>query len=171
MPVAVGTGIWELDAARSSVAVRQKTMWGLVTVKVHFGAVSGEGEVLPDGSARGTLTVDTASLDTKHAKRDTHLRSADFFDVEQFPTLTFSVRGTKPGPDDTVQVTGDLTVRGVTRPQSFTAKVTASDAGSVTLDGELVLDRADFGLGWNQMGMIVGRTTAAATLRFTRVAG
>ncbi|MFB7510289.1 YceI family protein, partial [Streptomyces broussonetiae] len=93
MTVTVETGTWQLDPSASAVSLRHKTMWGLVTVKGAFTAVSGAGEVRPDGSATGTVTLEAASLDTKHAKRDTHLRSADFFDADQHPEITFAVRG------------------------------------------------------------------------------
>ena len=69
MTVAVQTGLWTLDAGASTVALQQKTMWNLVTVKGAFTAVSGGGEVGPDGSATGSLTIDAASLDTKNASR------------------------------------------------------------------------------------------------------
>jgi polyisoprenoid-binding protein YceI len=168
MSVAVETGLWQLDPARSTVALQHKTMWGLVTVKGTYTAVTGEGEVRPDGSASGTLTLDAASLDTKNAKRDKHLSSADFFDAGQHPEIIFSVRSAVPGADDTVEVSGQLTVRGISRPQSFTARVTDADADAVTLNAELTVDRAEFGLDWNQLGMIRGLTTVTAALRFAR---
>src|SRR5690348_7090341 len=116
MTVAVQTGTWQLDPAASTVGLRHKTMWGLVTVKGTFTAVSGRGEVRPDGSATGTVTLDAASLDTKSAKRDTHLRSADFFDADHHPEITLAVRGADRLDGDGVRVTGQLTVRGISRP-------------------------------------------------------
>ncbi|GAA3784299.1 YceI family protein [Streptomyces coacervatus] len=170
MTVAVETGVWQLDAAASTVALRHKTMWGLVTVKGTFGAVGGQGEVRDDGSAAGTLTLDTATLDTKNKKRDEHLRSADFFDVANHPEITFAVRSAKAGAGDTVEVSGQLTVRGISRPQTLTARLAGADADALTLDTEFTVDRAEFGLGWNQMGMIRGLTTVDASLRFVRTA-
>ncbi|MEV6941483.1 YceI family protein [Streptomyces sp. NPDC051172] len=170
MTVAVETGVWQLDAAASTVALRHKTMWGLVTVKGTFGAVGGQGEVQPDGSATGTLTLDAATLDTKNKKRDEHLRSADFFDTANHPEITFAVRSAKAGAGDTVEVSGQLTVRGISRPQTLTARLAGADADALTLDTEFTVDRGEFGLGWNQLGMIRGLTTVAATLRFVRTA-
>ncbi|GAA2495745.1 YceI family protein [Streptomyces longisporus] len=170
MTVAVETGVWQLDAAASTVALRHKTMWGLVTVKGTFGAVGGQGEVQPDGSATGTLTLDAATLDTKNKKRDEHLRSADFFDTANHPEITFAVRSAKVGAGDNVEVSGQLTVRGISRPQTLTARLAGADADALTLETEFTVDRGEFGLGWNQLGMIRGLTTVAATLRFVRTA-
>jgi polyisoprenoid-binding protein YceI len=170
MTVAVETGQWQLDPTASTVALRHRTMWGLVTVKGAFTAVSGQGEVKPDGSAHGTVTLGAASLDTKNAKRDQHLRSDDFFDVDHHPEITFTVRSARAESDDTALIDGELTVRGISRPQSFTARVEQAGADAVTLAGEFTVDREQFGMGWNQMGMLRGLTTVHASLRLTRIA-
>jgi polyisoprenoid-binding protein YceI len=168
MTVAVETGKWQLDASASTVGIRHRTMWGLVTVKGAFGTVGGTGEVRPDGSAVGTLTFDVASLDTGNAKRDTHLRSEHFFDAAHHPTITFAARSAELRDGDRVHVAGQLTVRGITRPLSLTARVEKQDAQGLTLASEFQVDREQFGMGWNQLGMIRGRTTVTAALRFTR---
>jgi polyisoprenoid-binding protein YceI len=168
VPLTVEPGLWQLDPARSTVTFKHKAMWGLATVNGVFTSVSAEGQVQPDGTARGTLTIDAASLDTKQAKRDTHLRSADFFHAEQYPVLTFAARNLVPSTDDTVKVEGALTVRETTRPLSFTAHAQTSGQDEVTLSAELPVDRADFGLNWNQMGMLRGVATVSVSLRFTR---
>ncbi|MGW1807018.1 YceI family protein [Streptomyces sp. NPDC002078] len=168
MTVAVQTGTWQLDPAASTVGLRHKTMWGLVTVKGTFTAASGGGEVHADGSATGTVTLEAASLDTGHAKRDTHLRSADFFDADNHPEITFAVRGADRLDGDGVRVTGQLTVRGVSRPLTFTAHLSDAGADALTLDAEFSVDRDQFGMGWNQLGMMRGLTTVTAKLRFTR---
>ncbi|KAA0931973.1 MULTISPECIES: YceI family protein [Streptomyces] len=168
MTVAVKTGLWQLDATRSTVAIKHRTMWGLVTVKGVFGEVAGQGEVQPDGSASGTVTLAAASLDTKNTKRDTHLHGPDFFDAERHPTVVFAVHDAALRQDDTVAISGELTVRGVSRPQSATATVTESDADAVTLTTQFTVDRNQFGLSLNQLGMMGGLTTVTSTLRFTR---
>ncbi|WP_055490930.1 YceI family protein [Streptomyces sp. TP-A0356] len=170
MTVAVETGLWQLDPTASTVAVRHRTIWGLVTVKGSFTALSGRGEVKPDGTAEGTVTVGAASLDTKNAKRDQHLRSADFFDVDRHPEIIFVVGAAEARPGDTAQITGQLTVRGISRPQAFTARIAQADADALTLEAEFTVDREQFGLVWNQMGMMRGLTTVNATLRLTRTA-
>ncbi|MFF5841102.1 YceI family protein [Streptomyces massasporeus] len=170
MTVTVETGQWQLDATASTVGIRHRTMWGLVTVKGTFGTVGGTGEVRSDGSAVGTLTFDAASLDTKNAKRDTHLRSEHFFDADHHPEITFAARSAELRDGDQVHVVGQLTVRGISRPLSLTARVTDRDTAGLTLDTEFTVDREQFGMGWNQLGMIRGRTRVTATLRFTRTA-
>ncbi|MFI9583978.1 YceI family protein [Streptomyces sp. NPDC052236] len=169
MTVVVETGIWQLDTARSTVALRHKSMGGMMTVKGVFTSFTGEGEVRPDGSALGTLTLDAASLDTKNPKRDTHLRSAQLLDVEKHPAITFTVLSAVPGDDSTVKISGELTVLGVGVPQSFTARLTDVGPDGVTVNGELSLrDRKQFGMVWNPLGMMSGPTTVTATLRFVR---
>ncbi|MCC5473879.1 YceI family protein [Streptomyces barringtoniae] len=168
MTVAVQTGTWQLDPAASTVGLRHKTMWGLVTVKGTFAAVTGGGEVRADGSAGGTVTLEAASLDTGHAKRDTHLRSADFLDAANHPEITFAARGADRLDGDGVRVTGQLTVRGISRPVTFTARLTDASDEALTLDAEFTVDREQFGMGWNQLGMMRGLTTVTAKLRFTR---
>ncbi|MFF1293774.1 MULTISPECIES: YceI family protein [unclassified Streptomyces] len=170
MTVAVETGLWQLDTAASTVAIKHKSIWGLVTVKGAFTAVTGQGEVRPDGSAVGTLTLTVASLDTKNPKRDTHLKGPDFFDADNHPELTFAVRSAELRDGDQVHVVGQLTARGISRPQTFTARLTGADADALTLDAEFSVDRNQFGMGWNQLGMIARLTTVTATLRFTRTA-
>ncbi|MFF4269853.1 YceI family protein [Streptomyces sp. NPDC001536] len=170
MTVAVETGLWQLDTAASTVAIKHKSIWGLVTVKGAFTTVTGQGEVRPDGSAVGTLTLPVASLDTKNPKRDTHLKGPDFFDADNHPELTFAVRSAELRDGDKVHVIGQLTARGISRPQTFIARLTGADADALTLDAEFSVDRNQFGMGWNQLGMIRGLTTVTATLRFTRTA-
>ncbi|AJE39180.1 YceI family protein [Streptomyces nodosus] len=170
MTVAVETGTWQLDPARSTVGVQHKTMWGMVTVKGIFTGLKGEGEVSPDGSASGSITLAAASLDTENAKRDTHLRSPHFFDTDRHPEITFAVRSATPGDDKAIQVAGQLTVRGISRPQSFTAHFTEANADAVTLVAEFTVDREQFGMGWNQLGMIRGRTTVTGSLHFVHAA-
>ena len=164
-------GRWLLDPAASSVTFTHKNLWGLITVKGVFTDVSGEGALAADGTASGVLTVGTDSVDTKHGKRDKHLRSADFFYIEEHPTLTFTVRSATRGANDTVEVAGDLAVRGTTRPLTFTARATELSADAVTLAGQLDVDRAWFGMNWNQLGMLRGLATITLNTRFNRQSG
>lgn len=166
---AVATGGWTLDPAASHVAFHHKSVYGLVTVRGTFPVRGGEGHVATDGSASGTVVVDAAGLDTRHGKRDKHLRSADFFETDRFPTITFTVDDARRvSPDSTeVRVTGRLKIKEVERSVSFLAHATADGAGDVTLTAEVGFDRNDYGMSWNQLGMIKGLATLSVSLRFS----
>ena len=159
-------GSWTLDTARSEVRLKSRSMWGLAPVNGVFREVTGNGTVSAAGDVTGTITVAARSVDTKNKKRDEHLRSADFFDAANHPDITFTVDGIRPG-NGGVRVTGSLAVRGRTRPVSFDAMISSAD-GETWLDGEVQVNRADFGLTWNQMGMASMRNTITVHAVFTR---
>jgi len=161
------TGSWTLDASRSAIGLRSKSMWGLAPVKGTFREVTGNGTVASDGQVSGTVTVAAASVDTKIAKRDTHLRSAGFFDSDNHPHITFRVEAIRPSRQG-VTVTGALTVRDRTRPVTFDATVSASDPGEIRLDAEIQVNRADYGLTWSPMRMASMRNTITVHAVFTR---
>jgi polyisoprenoid-binding protein YceI len=147
------TGDWALEPGASSVRLKSKSIGGLVPVTGVFRQVSGSGTVSAKGAANGILTVGAASIDTKQAKRDAHLRSADFFDTARFPDITFAVDGIQPAGHG-VSVTGSLTVRDRTRPLSFGAVASVQGNGQIWMDAEVRINRADFGLTWNRLGLI-----------------
>jgi len=159
-------GSWTLDAARSEIGLKSTSIWGLVTVKGVFREVTGTGTVSAAGDATGTITVAARSIDTKNKKRDEHLRSADFFDVARTPDITFAAEQVTPSAEG-VTVSGTLTVRDRTRPVSFAARVSGDEA-QVVLDGETEVNRADFGLTWNQLGMTSMNNTITVHAVFTR---
>ncbi len=88
-------GEWALDPRASSIRLKAK-VWGLVPVNGVFRKISGNGTVFPGGEASGTVTVAAASIDTRNTRRDTHLRSADFFDSGNNPDITFTADGIRP---------------------------------------------------------------------------
>jgi polyisoprenoid-binding protein YceI len=159
-------GSWALDAARSEIGLKSKSIWGLLPVNGVFREVSGTGTVSAAGDVTGTITVTARSIDTKNKKRDEHLRSADFFDVANTPDITFAVEQVTPSAEG-VTVSGALTVRDRTRPVSFAARVSGDEA-QVVLDGETEVNRADFGLTWNQLGMTSMNNTITVHAVFTR---
>ena len=145
-------GEWVLDPGQSSIGLKNRSALGLIRANGVFREVSGNGTVSPDGEVSGTVTVAAASVDTKHTRRDTHLRSADFFDSANHPDIKFTADGIRPSGQG-VAVTGALTVRDRTRPLSFDAAASFQGDGEIWLDAEIHVNRADFGLTWNQMGM------------------
>ena len=159
-------GSWTLDTARSEVQLKTRHTWGLAPLKGVFSQVTGSGTVSAAGDVRGILTVAAGSIDTKNKKRDQHLRSGDFFDAASHPEFTFAVDAVRPA-NGGVRVTGKLTVRGCTRPVSFDAKVSSAD-GEVWLDAEVPVNRADFGMTWNWMGIAPMNNTIVVHAVFTR---
>jgi polyisoprenoid-binding protein YceI len=159
-------GDWTLDPARSTVRLASKSVWGLLKIKGAFTGVTGQGTVTADGQATGVLTVAAASVDTGMAKRDIHLRSADLLDVEAYPEITF--RATQVTLDDGVTVSGTLTVHGTAKPVTVAADVAAQGADEVTVDASVPVNRADYGMTWNQLGMASMDNTLTIHAVFTR---
>lgn len=160
-------GVWQLDPARSSVGLSTKSMWGLAPVKGVFGDVSGDGAVADDGRAGGRVIVGAASLDTRNNRRDVHLRSADFLDSDAHPHIVFTAERITPDGEQAT-VTGTLQIRGRTRPLTFPATVTASGDDEVRIEAEVHIDRSDFGLTWNQLGMASMKNTISVNAVFVR---
>lgn len=143
-------GDWTLNPDQSSVTFRTKAMW-VLPVKGTMKALSGEAHVGADAAVSGSLVLDAASVDTKNKKRDIHLRTKDFFEVETYPTLTFTATGGRPTGDGEVDVTGELTVHGQSRPVTLHAKVAVS-GNTATLSTQVDIDRSEWGLKWAKMG-------------------
>lgn len=159
-------GEWVLDPTTSSVRLKSK-VFGLLPVNGVFSEVSGSGTVSPDGKATGTLQVGAASVSTRNTRRDTHLRSADFFDSDNHPEITFTADDIRPSAKG-VAVSGALTIRDRTRPLSFDAAASVAGDGEIWLDAETRVNRADFGLTWNQLGMVGQVSTLTIHAVFTR---
>lgn len=160
-------GEWTLDPARSAIKLRSRSMWGLLSVKGVFGEVSGEGLVLPTGEVSGAVTIGSASIDTKIKKRDVHLRSADFLDSDAYPDIVFKVRRIALSSEGAT-VGGTLQVNGRTVPITFLAGVSILGDDVVRLDAEIAVNRADFGLTWNQLGMASMKSTVTISVIFAR---
>ena len=146
---------WKVDPAHSLVEFSVRHMM-FATVKGRFSTFEGviKGDPKDLTNATFEATIDAASIDTREGQRDNHLRSADFFDVEKFPKITFrSTQVTKTG-DNTYKVTGDLTIRGVTRPVTLDVEFTGQGKDPwgnqrIGLSAKGSINRKDFGLTWN----------------------
>jgi polyisoprenoid-binding protein YceI len=153
-----GTSTWTIDPAHSLVEFSAKHMM-ITTVKGRFADVTGTITVDEENPERSHVEVEfkAESIDTRAEQRDQHLRSADFLDVEKYPTVTFRsrrVEGARPEPGDEFKVVGDLTIRGTTR--EVTLAVTYEGRGRdpwggdrVSFSADTKIDRRDFGLTWN----------------------
>ncbi len=165
-----GPASFQLDPGASSVTFSHKTIWGLVTVRGVFTEVTGTAEIAADGSAHGQLEIAAASVDTKHTKRDEHLRSADFFDAAAHPKITVDVAQAATTDGSSVQASGTLTVAGRSRPLTLTPTITEASDEAVTLTADAEIDRADFGITWNQLGMLRGAAQIHVVARFVKTA-
>ena len=165
-PISQTKPIWALDPAHSSIEFAVKHLV-ISTVKGHFGKyeVALDFDVEQPERSHVEARIDAASIDTREAQRDAHLRSADFFDAERHPYLTFTSKRVEPRGDGRYKVHGDLTIRGVTRPVALDAELGGiikdpwgSRRAGISLEG--ALNRKDFGLTWNAAletgGLVVG---------------
>jgi polyisoprenoid-binding protein YceI len=140
---------------------------GLIPVHGVFGEVTGAGTVEPDGTVRATITVGTASIDTRNTRRDIHLRSADFFDSDNSPDITFAASGIRPQGQGVV-VSGALSIRGQTRPLSIETAVSVHGDSEIGLDAAVRINRADFGITWNALGLTSMYATVTIHATFIR---
>jgi polyisoprenoid-binding protein YceI len=157
MPTAIeiATGTWTVDPAHSSFGFSVKHL-GIATVRGTFGEF--EGKIVLDGDiadARVTGSAKAASIDTSQPDRDTHLRSADFFDAETYPELTFESTSLTEVDEETFEITGDLTMHGVTKPITLKAVLQGTEVdpwGNDRVGFEITgqLERSDWGMKFNQ---------------------
>jgi polyisoprenoid-binding protein YceI len=154
-PLATEQATWTIDAAHSEVGFEVKHLM-ISKVRGRFGAVTGTIVLDAGDPSRSSVNaeIDVTSIDTRQEQRDVHLRSADFFDVERFPAITFRSRAVERTGNG-FRVAGDLTIRDVTREVVLDA--TDEGRGTDPWGGEraafsasVVIDRRDFGLTWNQ---------------------
>jgi len=157
---------WEIDTSHSSVGFSVRHM---MFAKVHgtfkqwSANLSLDDQDFTKSSVKATLEV--ASIDTNEAKRDGHLKSPDFFDAEKNPKITFESKSVKKLDGERLEVMGDLSLHGVTKPVTLAARL--EGRGKDPWGGERIafhasttIDRSDYGLSWNQVleagGVLVG---------------
>ena len=146
---------WEIDTSHSTIEFTAKHMM-VTNVRGRFNTFSGDAHLDEENPAnsRVDVTIDLASLATGSEARDQHLRSADFFDVEQFPTATFHSTSVEPRGQDRLRVLGDLTIRGVTKPVTLDVTVEGKVKDMQGKDrygftATTSFSRKEFGLEWN----------------------
>ncbi|MGZ6705543.1 MAG: YceI family protein [Solirubrobacteraceae bacterium] len=152
---AIPTGTWTVDPGHSNVEFQVKHL-GIATVRGAFRRFEGTLEIPSDlASAKAFGTVEVASVDTNEPQRDEHLRSADFFDAATHDKLTFASTAIRPLDEETFEITGDLTLHGVTRPITLKAEITGTEEDPwgnerVGLEVTGSLSRGDYGMTFNQ---------------------
>jgi polyisoprenoid-binding protein YceI len=133
-------GTWKLNTERTSVGFRTRAAW-IIRAKGTLQATRGDAIVGADGRVSGEIVIDPASVDTKIRKRDDHLRSADFFDIANYPTITFTVAEVRPAPSGDLEVIGNLDIHGRSTPLTLLAEV-AIEGESATLSSEVVITKS-----------------------------
>jgi polyisoprenoid-binding protein YceI len=164
IPVA---GVYEIDGAHTAVEFVGRHLM-ITKVRGRFSDVRGQITIDEEPTkSHVEVEIGVASVSTGNGDRDAHLTSGDFFDVEQYPTITFASTGVKPVRDNTWEVIGDLTVHGTTKP--VTLQVDFDGGGASPMGDERIgfsaateVNREDFGLTWNVAletgGFLVGKS-------------
>ena len=161
-------GAWTLDPGRSTITVKAKSMWGLVPVKGRFTEFSGEGQLAAPQTVSGRVDIKAASLRTGIRKRDDHLHSADFFEAEKFPDISVIVASADAVDSDSVDLRAQLTIKGTTKPLTLQTTVTPVGDGAMRLSTKATVNRRDFGVDGNLVGMIGDTATISGDLVFRR---
>ena len=172
--------IWNIDPAHSVAEFKVKHMM-IANVKGHFSKITGvltrdESNV---ANSSVEVAIEAASIETRDAQRDAHLKSADFFDVEKHPILAFKSNGIKQVKDGELAVGGDLTIHGVTRKVTFDVEGPTPPAKDpwgntrIAVSGTTKINRKDFGLTWNSAletgGILVGdEVTISLDVQFVK---
>ena len=164
VPVA---GAYDIDGAHTSVEFVGRHLM-ITKVRGRFTDVSGRITIAAEPEASHVaVEIGAASLTSGNADRDTHLKSADFFDVDRFPTITFRSTSVTALADNTWEVVGDLTVRDTTRPVTLQVDFDGADVSPlgderIGFSAATDVNREDFGLTWNMAletgGLLVGKT-------------
>jgi polyisoprenoid-binding protein YceI len=150
-------GIWQFDPYHTQVEFSARHL-GMMTVRGHFTDVTASGDIDPNNPEASSfeVTVQTASIKTHHAARDNDLRSSNFLEVDKYPTMTFKSTKVESNGPDHYTVTGDLTIKGNTRP--VTLAVTRYGEFNDPMMGHRIaysaegeINRKDFGLTFNMM--------------------
>jgi polyisoprenoid-binding protein YceI len=151
----VATGTYAIDPTHSRIGFAARHAM-VSKVRGSFNEFEGQGFFDAEDPSRSTLevTIQAASIDTRNADRDGHLRGNDFFDMENHPTITFRSTAVAPAGDSVYRVTGDLTIKGVTRSVTLDLELTGSAVDPwghtrLGLEGSTVVNRKDWGVNWN----------------------
>ncbi len=151
----IPTGTYTIDPTHSRIGfVARHAM--VTKVRGSFNEFDGTGSFDADNptAAQLQLTIQAASIDTRNEDRDGHLRSNDFFDMDTHPQINFTSTAVEQTGDAEYQVTGDLTIKGVTKPVTIEFEYTGTAVDPygntrIGLDGETTVNRKDWGVNWN----------------------
>jgi polyisoprenoid-binding protein YceI len=154
--------VWEIDSVHSGAHFTVRHMM-VSNVRGEFGAVTGTLNLDEKDVTKSTVeaSIDATTINTREPKRDTHLKSPDFFDVAKFPTITFKSKKVEAAGAGKLKVTGDLTMHGVTKSVVLDVEGPGAAMGNKRgASATTKINRKDFGLGWNKVleagGVAVG---------------
>lgn len=170
MDLAEWAGSWRLDPERTMITTHSPTMWGFVHVKGVFTAAEGSARVGGDtvDAVTGHLTIDAGSVRTGIKRRDAHLRSPDFFDVDTFPTIAAVVESAEVTSPSWVTLHVRLTVKGSEHELDLPTHVRSLGDGAVQLSTTATLNRRSFGVDGNLLGMMGDAAGIEAAAVFVR---
>jgi polyisoprenoid-binding protein YceI len=137
-------GAWKLNTERTSVVFRTRAAW-IIRARGTLQATRGNTLVGADGRVSGEIVIDPASVDTKIKRRDDHLRSADFFDIAHYPTITFTAAEVRPALSGDLEVVGNLDVHGRSTSLTLLAEVDL-EGESASLSTEVVITKSMLGM-------------------------
>jgi len=145
----LGVGTWAIDPVHSSIGFSVRHLM-VSKVRGNFENFSGAIVVAEDGTPSVTAEIAVASINTGNEQRDAHIKSADFFEVEKYPTATFTSTGVRANGDDYV-LDGEFTLKGVTKPVSLALEFNGVNPGMgqgevAGFEASVVLNRKDFGV-------------------------
>jgi len=164
--VTAPAGTYTIDPTHSRIGfVARHAM--VTKVRGSFNDFDGSGhfDAADPANSKLQLTIKAASIDTRNADRDAHLRSNDFFDMDTYPEITFVSTSVEPAGDENYRVTGDLTIKGVTKPVTVDFEYTGTAVDPygnqrIGLEGTTTVNRKDWGVSWNAAleagGVLVG---------------
>lgn len=154
-PDSVAANTWQIDASHSELSFRIRHFVSKVrgTFGKWRGTVVADPQELGSGSVQ--IVIDASSIDTNHERRDADLKSANFFEVEKYPEITFTSREVQVNGTD-LTIIGDLTMRGITRPVTLTGEFVGSTEDNrgrrrIGFEASTTVNRLDWGITWNRI--------------------
>jgi polyisoprenoid-binding protein YceI len=170
-PTTPAISTWNIDATHSAVEFKVKHLM-ISNVKGHFSGITGTLSLNEDDLTQSSVdaSIEIASIHTRDESRDAHLKSAEFFDAEQFPTMHLKSTHIAVKSDGELVVTGDLTIKGITHSVAFAVEGPTSESKDpwgntrIGVEAKTKINRKDFGLTWNAAletgGVMVGEEIA-----------
>jgi polyisoprenoid-binding protein YceI len=162
----VPAGVWRVDPQRSEIGFAVKEMWGLRIVRGVFGEFEGSLTVRA-GRITGDLTIQADSVETGNKRRDKHLRSPAFFNVERQPRILFTTTALT-ARDGAMAVIGELAIGASRARLEIPVNVEQIDDRALRIEGKTTVSRHSVGVAWNVLGMIRGHAVLHAQLTLTR---